>query len=91
MAFRRPGAFKMVHLYLPVIVGLLRGGNEEVTPTVRRTVFKAMCPILRHRNEEDPGQDTVDVLFRGVADKDRSTRLQAGYVHAHLNMGRRRR
>ena len=27
MAFRRPGAFKMVHLYLPVIVGLLRGGN----------------------------------------------------------------
>lgn len=78
LEFRKPNAFNMVHLYLPVVVALLRGEDEDVTPLVRRAVFKAMCPILRHRNEEDPGQDAMDVLFRGVGDKDRSTRLQAG-------------
>jgi serine/threonine-protein kinase ATR len=79
--FRKSDAFSMVHLYLPAMEALLRGGNGEVTPAVRRGVFKALAPILRHRNEEDPGQHVMDFIFRGLADKDRGTRLQAGYVH----------
>ena len=79
--FRKSDEFSMVHLYLPAMEALLQGTNDEVTPAVRRGVHKALRPILRHRNEADPGQQVLDLIFRGLSDKDRSTRLQAGYVH----------
>lgn len=68
----------MIHLYIPVLEVLIQGPPEETTPDVKRSVYKAMCSILRHRNEEDPGQQAMDFIFRGLADRDRSTRLQAG-------------
>lgn len=79
-AFRKEDGPPTVHHYVPVLVSLLRGEDDEVNPLVKRKVFQAMRSILRHRNEEDPGSETMDVIFQGLVDTDRSTRLQAGYI-----------
>lgn len=78
LLFRKVDGFHMAHLYVPVLVSLLRGERDEVTYAVKRHVYKAMRSILGHRTEEDPGLDIMGIIFQGLGDMDRSIRLQAG-------------
>ncbi|TFK25977.1 atypical/PIKK/ATR protein kinase [Coprinopsis marcescibilis] len=79
LSFRKAAGPELVPMYAPVINALLQGDSEyEVTPAVRKAVFKALGVILRHRNEERVDKRTLDIIFKGLRDKDRSTRLSAG-------------
>ena len=67
---------------LPLVSCLLGGSEAEVTSDVRRRVFAGFTRVIKHhpRNRSLGGLEGVtNIIFRGLVDKDRSTRLAAGY------------
>jgi serine/threonine-protein kinase ATR len=80
------GGPSLLPLYRPAIDALLQGPPEEVTPRVRRAVYGALRVILLHRNVEQPDSHTLDILFQGLMDNDRSTRVQAGCVETAYSL-----
>lgn len=67
--------------FLPMLSRLLEGPADEVTSDVCRRVFAAFTSIIKHhpRNQSLVGLEAVtDIIFRGLVDRDRSTRLASG-------------
>ena len=71
-------AFLTVLPYVPVITHLLDGPEDEVTPDIRRRVYRALLPVLLHHNATEDLEPIVNILQRGMNDLDRSVRVSAG-------------
>lgn len=68
---------------LSLLGELLVGSVEEVTPVVRGGTYRALLIIVKHHAVDLLANDctiVVELVQRGVSDKDRSSRLLAGYV-----------
>ncbi|KAF8961112.1 hypothetical protein BDZ97DRAFT_1664899 [Flammula alnicola] len=76
--------FLTVSPYTPVISSLLEGPQEEVTPDIRRKIYHAFCSILKHHNGKEILDSSIDIVFRGMGDVDRSVRVSAGYALSGL-------
>jgi serine/threonine-protein kinase ATR len=67
--------------FLPVVSRLLEGPADEVTSDVRRRVFAGFTSVIKHHHRAQSlgGLEAVtDIIFRGLVDRDRSTRLASG-------------
>lgn len=68
---------------LSLLSELLVGSPEEVTPVVRGSAYRAILVIVRHHAVYLLANHctlVLELVQRGVSDKDRSSRLLAGYV-----------
>lgn len=68
---------------LSLLGELLVGSAEEVTPVVRGSTFRAILSIVKHYAVDLLANNctlVLELVQRGVSDKDRSSRLLAGYV-----------
>ncbi|KAF8138751.1 hypothetical protein EV363DRAFT_1394182 [Boletus edulis] len=66
---------------------LLVGSAEEVTPVVRGSTFQALSTIVKHRAVDLLANNCtlgLELVQRGLSDKDRSSRLLAGQALAQL-------
>lgn len=68
---------------LSLLGELLVGSAEEVTPEVRGSTFRAISSIVKHYAVDLLANNctlALELIQRGVFDKDRSSRLLTGYV-----------
>lgn len=70
--------FLSVCEYIPLINWLLSGTAEEVTPDCRRRLYNALGYICKHHSGKEDVNVVIDLIFRGMADPDRSVRISAG-------------
>jgi serine/threonine-protein kinase ATR len=66
---------------LTVLARLIDGREDEVTPPVRRKTYDVLAQAIRHHEHgaEEGMNHAANMILRGMADKDRSVRLSAGY------------
>ncbi|KAF5387623.1 hypothetical protein D9615_000714 [Tricholomella constricta] len=66
---------------LPGVARILEGPEDEVNSEVRRLAFAALAKAIHHHGHEyrdvRPAH-VLDVVFRGLVDRERSVRLSAG-------------
>ena len=78
------GAAHKVHIVpflLTVLSRLLDGAEDQVTPLLRRKTYGALVQAVRHHliGDDDCLDHVAGMALRGMADKDRRVRLNAGY------------
>lgn len=76
-------AIDTISTFLVVATLLLDGAEEEVTARVRKTVFHALSRALRHHSSgygKKKFEHVVELIARGMKDKDRGVRLRAGWA-----------
>ena len=61
-------------------MALLDGSSDVVTPQVRMKTYLTLVFVLAHHDGVDDAEGMHDIIFRGLADINRSVRLSAGYV-----------
>ncbi|KAG6812100.1 hypothetical protein H0H92_004400 [Tricholoma furcatifolium] len=69
------------------IIHLFDGSEDEVTSELRRLAFAALTRMIRHNSTDRPNTSfgtSLNLIFRGLADKERSVRLGAGNCLATL-------
>lgn len=59
-------------------MALLDGPNDAITPQVRMKTYLTLVFVLAHHDGVDNAENILEVIFRGLADIDRSVRLSAG-------------
>ncbi|KAG6891314.1 hypothetical protein C0992_009195 [Termitomyces sp. T32_za158] len=77
----------MLSFALDGIMHLLNGPDAQVTSELRRLAFAALTRVVRHnsiKEDRDTIDGTVDFIFRGLTDRERSVRLGAGNALAAL-------
>ncbi|KAG9317708.1 hypothetical protein JVU11DRAFT_1921 [Chiua virens] len=82
-----PGGVPSVPSVLSLISELLVGSVQEVTPVVRASTYRAILSIVKHHGMGVLSNNctvVLDLIQRGISDKDRSTRLLAGQALAYL-------
>jgi serine/threonine-protein kinase ATR len=70
--------YMMISPYVRVFMALLNGPNDEVTPQVRMKTYLTLVFALAHHDGVDDAENILELIFRGLADIDRSVRLSAG-------------
>lgn len=74
---------------LSLLGELLIGSAEEVTPVVRGSTYRAILSIVKHHAVDLLANNctlALELVQRGVSDKDRSSRLLAGYVFIEFRL-----
>ncbi|KAF8076761.1 hypothetical protein FPV67DRAFT_1472577 [Lyophyllum atratum] len=69
------------------VARLLQGSEDEVNSEVRRVAFAALAKVVRHhslKQRRDGLSSVPDIIFPGLADRERSVRLSAGNALAAL-------
>lgn len=77
------GSVPPIRSVLSLLGEFLVGSIEEATPVVRGSTYRAILAIVRHHAGYLLTNDctlVLELVQRGVFDKDRSSRLLAGYV-----------
>jgi serine/threonine-protein kinase ATR len=64
--------------YVRAFMALLNGPNDVVTPQVRMKTYLTLVFVLAHHDGVDNAENILQLIFRGLADMDRSVRLSAG-------------
>ncbi|KAG6832347.1 hypothetical protein H0H87_001811 [Tephrocybe sp. NHM501043] len=70
---------------IDVVIQLLEGPEHEVTSELRRLAFNALIRVIRHHAIKEDNlrfDDIQKIIFRGLADRERSVRLSAGNLLA---------
>lgn len=83
LLFSFDGGVLLVQSVLSLLGELLVGTAEEVTPVVRGNTYRAILSIVKHYAVDLLAKNctlALELVQRGVSDKDRSSRLLAGYV-----------
>lgn len=63
--------------FIPILIRVLGANAADGTAELRTKAYRAIDVILKHHTGDTP-QIVVDLLFRGIADEDRSVRISAG-------------
>ena len=73
-------AISTIPLGLSVVARLLDGEKDEVTTVVRRKAYHALGRLVRHHalSSDNGSEHDIEMIFHGIADKDRGVRLSAG-------------
>lgn len=63
--------------FIPYLIRILGANPTDARTEVRTKAFRTIEVILKHHTGDIP-EIVVDLLFRGIADEDRSVRISAG-------------
>ena len=63
--------------FVPLLIRILGANSADATTEVRTKAFRTIEVILKHHTGDIP-EIVLDLLFRGIADEDRSVRIAAG-------------
>ncbi|EGO27933.1 hypothetical protein SERLADRAFT_414152 [Serpula lacrymans var. lacrymans S7.9] len=71
--------------FMPILTRLLDGLEEEITGLVRRRVFLALAQVIKYhspKSEMVSMTSALEMIYHGLAEKDRYVRLSAGLLDA---------
>ncbi|EGO02217.1 hypothetical protein SERLA73DRAFT_104608 [Serpula lacrymans var. lacrymans S7.3] len=73
--------------FMPILTRLLDGLEEEITGLVRRRVFLALAQVIKYhspKSEMVSMTSALEMIYHGLAEKDRYVRLSAGRAIAEV-------
>ncbi|KIJ69878.1 hypothetical protein HYDPIDRAFT_79167 [Hydnomerulius pinastri MD-312] len=82
-----PDNASTIQSILPLFNALVVGRSAEVTPLVRRSTYRTLSAIIQHHRPNLVANDkhlASEFIQRGLSDRDRSVRLNAGQTYAEL-------